>query len=505
MSQVERASEVLDPDDGHVSQGDVSQTPFPPRFPQEIFDNIIDYIDDEVDGRLHGLRTCSLVSRGWASSTAYHLFYRLHWPLCCHSHHRIPIQHELVMSQICPYKIDGHGPAVLQALLANAPRVYNNVRDLRVEFPNVFPPWPRNPQPGARMRFIATLTKTTLPELLSLVDLLPQLRLLKLSNARVQEYDSRLLGFLTTIRRTRTLSVLRIDPGDEHDPDYSAFNMEAITHFLRCFTDIRVLRFSNIQKDRNGLYPQLFTRVQDSSTLRVQTLVFHGCYPDGISHALAALQNYLDFSALTALELRVSVRRNKGTDPVFDRVLSAFLRLSANLEVLTCEEYFYRYLRHFVPSTLRELHLRGKDLEIGGRSWSFAQYQSSWAALCNAPAQFFTPTLRAIHVHVNVVYNPLSEHARRMSPGDPEALHAAFKTELQDVLAGCDWAPFVDVAQSVETCTLHMRFGQRLVHFPDEPGKRRCMDAMERIARGCMQESMRGAVRIEVVEMERED
>lgn len=506
MSHVKDA-EVLDLNNGPISQDNASQTPSPPRFPQEIFDHIIDHMDNELEGRLDGLRTCSLVSRDWASSTAYHLFYSLHWPLCCHSHHRIPAESELFKSQHCPHKIDGHGPDVLRTLLVEAPRVCNNIRDLRVEFPNVFPPM--RPTPGVTsFQFRAVLTWTTLPDLLSLVNLLPQLRSLRLSNARVRECDSHQLDFLTTLRRTRSLTMLTIGAGDEHEPDHSSFDMASITRFLHLFTLIRTLRFSNLHKDRNGLYPQPLKLAADgSSTLAVQTLVFDRCYSDGLSNALSALQSVLDFSTLTSLELGATTVRRRGADPVLARALSAFLNLTLNLEVLTCRVVsVYPYLHRFVPPTIRQLHLHSDDVTMSGRidTASVAGSQSAWPVISLIPTKLFTPSLHAIYVHLKVIYHPWSDPSGQPRPGS-ELLHTSFETELRAVLEGFDWAPFEDLAQRVEVCTLRMLFGQGVVYFPDEPAKRRCMDTMERIARECMPESIRGIVRVEVSEMSRKD
>lgn len=501
MSQVKQAALVLDPDNWHVFQGNVSQAPSHSRFPQEIFDNIIDHIDGEADGRLHGLHTCSLVSRAWAASTAYHLFYRIHWPLCIHSHHPIPDQEKFRDgSRSCPLALDGHGPAVLQALLVEFPRVYNNIRDLRLEFPHVFPPMPQAMLSGTTLSldFKAVPTKTTLPELLSMVDLTPQLRSLKLSNATVQEYDSRQLGFLATLRRTRDLSALTIDSGSEDKSNYSAFNTVSISDFLRRFTRIRTLRLSRLQQNRNGLYPQPWTPAPDASaTLQVQTLVFHDCFLAGISNTLSAMQTYLDVSALTTLELGANFGPHNSSDLVLARVLPAFLRRALNLEVMACGAHLYPFLRAFAPPTLRELRLRSEEIMIYGSGDRLLRRRQSWPVISDVPAQLFVPGLRAVCVELQVVYSPWVDPSRA-SP-DPKALRIAFEVELRDIFYGYDWGPFEDIAQRVEACTFRVRFRPGpYVHITDELGTQKYLDTIRSIASARMPESVQGVVRIEV-------
>lgn len=507
MSEAEHAEAptVLEFNTGRQHQDHELPALAAPIFPQETFDHIIDHLHDDVDT----LRKCALVCRSWASSTSYHLFYYLCWPLCPHSliPARLLKKKELNVEERCPYGRK-HEPAVLLTLLSTmrSPRCYNNIRDLHIHFATVFPFMERLEIPTER-DFAAPPIEAwaTVQELLALVAFLPQLRSLELSVLRIRELSQS--DLVAPLCPKRSLTALTIDSTISRTPQASHFNIFSIAYFMRQFARIHTLTFRSTPPDPRGLPPEPATQPPDDSPLpRVEVLAFASCALPAISAVLPVLQRTLDVTALTTLTLegpRSSRFYSTAVDLGLEMTMPAFLRVANNLNTLICDPYFYPYLHEFIPPTLRELHLHGtQSVIVGNGSEEIAQMitgprpSTDWPSIFDIPPTLFTPDLHTIFINFYFDYFPTHEWSFTLSSTEPSL--EPFEMEAKRLLEGYDWAPFARLAERVELCTLRLVVKLEEQHAKDERSMGRCMEAMEEIARRRIPESVRGNVRLEV-------
>lgn len=471
--------------------------------PQETCDNVIDNLQNDVDA----LRTCSLVCRDWASSTARHLFSNLHWPLCIHSLNSYLVRNRQPAGQGCPHTSpDGHGLAALLALLT--PRLSKNIRNLHFGFPTApvielyssRRSTPRSPYPEAIQPC------ATLPELLAFMDALPRLHSLELASVSLKPHDSPSHS-TTTVCCTRSLATLTINECTSVQfrgrPTFQ-FSVGTTCQFLRHFTRITTLRFEHIKTliQDDGpphMHPEVPASDDSARTppLRVETLVLSQCSLQAVSAILSALQNELDVSGLTTLVLEGyhldHSRFQPAADPVLAAALPALLRRATRLAVLFCEPCFYPHL-HPVPATLRALHVLGGHA-VDADGWPAGMAPSQWPGMLRAAPP--APHLRTLSV--NLCFADIPPPGLRLR----QPVHRAFPTiesGTRQMLARCDWAPLARAAARVERCTLRLLVLFRGAYHSDASARRRLVDAVEESARRRMPEGVRDKVRIEVVD-----
>lgn len=498
MAQV-RHMKVLGVDYRPKPRGNQARVLLSPLLPQETCDNIIDHLQDDVDA----LRACSLVCRRWAYSAAHHLFAYLHWPLCLYSRYSGRVRNGQANGRWCSHAGQGHGPGTLLLLLT--PRLSANIRHLCFVFASV-------PDQDWPLRGRSIERWTTQPELLALVDALPKLRSLEISSMALREHGS--AESTTTARRPRTLSELTIhqDDGFEYRPtplqmavapaavQVSESNLISTICFLRHFMRIDTLSFEHIRAEHEETQRPPAATDLPQSVLEVRTLVFNQCWQSAMSIILPALQGALDLSALTTLVLDGAALYPHGPlDPALASVLPAFLRRTPRLTTLACSPRFYPALRAFAPPTLRALHLRAAQTVFTGPAHGMPpRPPAQWAALlADAPPALFPRRLRALTVHLAFAHSPHPAQARAGGGGAVPQ----FGAEAARMLAACDWAALAAAAACADACTLRLTICVAAQGADAEREKRRCVRAMEEIARRRVPEGVRDRVRVEVLEL----
>lgn len=416
-----------------VEKAEGSHEALSPRFPQEVFDKIIDNLGADKAT----LRACSLVSRSWDDTASKHLFRRLLWPPCRHVWSTFDEYEERLGA--CGDGVHFGGFDTCLVWLSNSPRVRRVVQEVILSSLR-----PRA-MDGMAQSAIEPLVSTTL---FAIMDLLSCVHTLELHDCLVLYHPS---GLTHT---TQVLKVLRIQNGYGYA---MTSTLETVALLLGHFSDI-------------------------------SELIIQGIIPKGAPPSSIALPNIS--TRVTSLELATSPVPPGGAMPVLDLLFTPIremmdvlvprfdmTRLRAFHTTQPCSAVI-NVLSHacnladFSCYTGNELNQRSLPLHPDARLRVFRITHPVWPDMITArlPALLAFPTfakwdrsilsdlnsiatseMERIHIVLEdhspgIMFGPLhlSDWPRR--PPSPEA----FRQQLQAVVAGVDWDAF---ASFLERCT----------------------------------------------------
>jgi D-ribose pyranose/furanose isomerase RbsD len=262
--------------------------------PQEVIDQVIDYLHDNTKA----LRQCSLVCRSWLPSTSLHLFAQFSWPPCCYIWETYPYIQEGFLECRCPtcdYSAIWHQ---LHNFLQNSARVRDNIQFLRLAFQWLH----RVPGSDSLNECEYHECPVALSDLKSILDLLPSLRQLFVSELNIESY--------TTLRQD-SLPVKSLDRlviscygGSQVGGEGSDNCLLVLALFLGFFSNISTLTvvyLTEFLPDMHAIWMSAQNQLQLSTRCNVSTLQLFSPLPEAVPMFLDVLQLMADLDTLSTV------------------------------------------------------------------------------------------------------------------------------------------------------------------------------------------------------------
>ena len=390
------------------------------RVPQELVDYTIDFLHDDIST----LRTSSLVSRWWLPASSFHLFACVRWPPCKHQWDALAES----IDDACRCHLVGDTDTLeeLLLLLSSAPRICNNVRDLRIAMS-----WHKQGSFWTNERFISTSPH----QLVTILDLVPSVSRLEILNLSFGPQASSISSH-TALRRLEELALVL--PLHRRDIDYPC-----IKSFLSYFQAISTLVFGFQFRAGQAAEISLNLLLPPAPPIQVNKLELqHISYHDG-SVWLSLLLECIDMATLTSFSLEDNHSLGGG---FLTPTMHNFLRCCTNLRSLTCYRGAFRTLVSYPTPclTLHQLHFLGNcifDAYVG-------VHRSDWDAI----SEIMTCPLASAVQDATLDFMFI----KRIT-GLPNDSIDLFEQQLRAILESLDWTALSDSCRRLQSFTMELR------------------------------------------------
>lgn len=426
-----------------------------PRFPQELFDEVIDNLRDDMAT----LKSCSLVCQAWIRTTSIHLFRSLFWPPCPHVWTTFNDRTDPALPCTGASHYGGFSSCV--ELVSRSPRVCNAVKELSLHSMR-----PHLDEDHSVASYIESLAPD---DIFAMMALFPRLHTLEL-------YDCSFLDspVASTPHATKTIKNLYIVMPSS---GLRALTLPATLSLLRHFSQIEnVVIEGNLPREPFPLLPPSAARTK----LGTLTLLPS---PSGLDSweardlrrlrkTIQGLGEYIDTSALRHLDVQSQCPQN-------------FIDALHGTPSLTSLTYYTHMGMFDAPRLHREAPLQFLSITVPLHYLNFFIHYprhgrvTEWTLLMDhlySMAHFPLQSVRLVLKHCNVGESLVQAPNGSIPEGEP------FMSQINRLLRATNWAllaNFVERCPSVKNITLEIQLkkgcvavGELLEGVVDDEGRR---------------------------------